>query len=223
MNPRARIRLITDEGSFEEIDSNIQGYDPLKFPSYIEKQKKEMEKSKEVEAVVTGKAKIKDIPFVLGVMNGEFMMGSMGGAVGEKVTRAIELSITERLPLIMICASGGARMQEGMFSLMQMAKTSAAIQRHRESGLFYLSILTNPTMGGVSASFAMLGDIILAEKDALIGFAGPRVIEQTTGEKLPVGFQKPEFLLEHGIIDGIVERQNMKKTIYALIRLHVDK
>lgn len=198
----------------------MQGIDPLNFPLYLEKQKKEIERSGEVEAIVTGKAKIKDIPFVLGIMNSEFMMGSMGSVVGEKVTRAIELSMKEKLPLVLICASGGARMQEGMFSLMQMAKTSAAIQKHRESGLFYLSILTNPTMGGVSASFAMLGDIILAEKGALIGFAGPRVIEQTTGEKLPEGFQKPDFLLEHGIIDGIVERKNMKRTIYSLISLH---
>ena len=153
-------------------------------------------------------------------MDGNFLMGSMGSGVGERITTAIEEAMKEKLPLIIFCVSGGARMQEGMVSLMQMAKTTAAVQKLQEAGLLYISVLTDPTTGGVTASFASLGDIILAEPDALIGFAGPRVIEQTIGEKLPEGFQKAEFLLEHGFIDKIVERKDMKTVLAKLVRLH---
>ena len=153
-------------------------------------------------------------------MDGNFMMGSMGSCVGERITLAIETSIEKHIPLIIFCVSGGARMQEGIISLMQMAKTSSALAKHNEAGLLYISVLTDPTTGGVTASFASLGDIILAEPDALIGFAGPRVIEQTIKQKLPEGFQKSEFLLEHGFIDKIVERKDMKNTLYKIIKLH---
>ena len=178
------------------------------------------EKTKIEEAVKCGTCKINGEQVVLAVMDGNFMMGSMGSAVGERITLAIETSIKKRLPLIIFCVSGGARMQEGIISLMQMAKTSAALAKHNEAGLLYISVLTDPTTGGVTASFASLGDIILAEPDALIGFAGPRVIEQTIKQKLPDGFQKSEFLLEHGFIDKIVERKDMKETLYQIIRLH---
>ena len=172
------------------------------------------------EAVVTGKARIAGNEVVLAVCDGRFMMASMGKVVGEKITRAVEKATGERLPIIIFACSGGARMQEGIHSLMQMAKTSAALKRHHDAGCLYVSVLTDPTTGGVTASFAMLGDIILAEPGALIGFAGPRVIRQTIGQELPKGFQRAEFLLEHGFCDAIVERRNMKKTLTFLLRAH---
>ena len=181
------------------------------------------EKTKIEEAVKCGICEIEGQKVVLGVMDGNFLMGSMGRAVGERITLAIETAIKKKLPLIMFCVSGGARMQEGIVSLMQMAKTSSAIARLNEKGLLYISVLTDPTTGGVTASFASLGDIILAEPKALIGFAGPRVIEQTIKQKLPKGFQSSEFLLEHGFIDKIVERKDMKETLAKLVRLHTTK
>lgn len=193
---------------------------PLDFPEYSEKIKSSQEASELNEAVVTGIGKIYGKDAVIGIMDSKFMMGSMGSVVGEKLTRAIERATKERLPVIIFTASGGARMQEGMFSLMQMAKTSAAIARHNEEGLLYIAVLTDPTTGGVTASFAMLGDIILSEPQVLIGFAGRRVIEQTIKQKLPEGFQSAEFLLEHGFIDKIVNRNELKKTLYRILDIH---
>lgn len=220
ISARRRIKQIADEGTFEEIGADILTKDPLQFEGYLKKVDALKEKTKIEEAVKCGTCKINGEQVVLAVMDGNFMMGSMGSAVGERITLAIETSIKKRLPLIIFCVSGGARMQEGIISLMQMAKTSAALAKHNEAGLLYISVLTDPTTGGVTASFASLGDIILAEPDALIGFAGPRVIEQTIKQKLPDGFQKSEFLLEHGFIDKIVERKDMKETLYQIIRLH---
>ena len=184
------------------------------------KLKKLQEKTGLSEAVVTGKAKIDGREAVIGVCDGRFLMASMGEAVGEKIARAVERATKERLPVILFACSGGARMQEGIVSLMQMAKTSAALKRHSDAGLLYISVPTDPTTGGVTASFAMLGDVILAEPKALIGFAGPRVIEQTIGQKLPDGFQRAEFLLEHGFLDAIVERPQMKETLSKILALH---
>ena len=220
ISARRRIKQIADEGTFEEIGADILTKDPLQFEGYLKKVDALKEKTKIEEAVKCGTCKINGEQVVLAVMDGNFMMGSMGSAVGERITLAIETSIKKRLPLIIFCVSGGARMQEGIISLMQMAKTSAARAKHNEAGLLYITVLTDPTTGGVTASFASLGDIILAEPDALIGFAGPRVIEQTIKQKLPDGFQKSEFLLEHGFIDKIVERKDMKETLYQIIRLH---
>lgn len=220
ISARRRIKQIADEGTFEEIGADILTKDPLQFEGYLKKVDALKEKTKIEEAVKCGTCKINGEQVLLAVMDGNFMMGSMGSAVGERITLAIETSIKKRLPLIIFCVSGGARMQEGIISLMQMAKTSAALAKHNEAGLLYISVLTDPTTGGVTASFASLGDIILAEPDALIGFAGPRVIEQTIKQKLPDGFQKSEFLLEHGFIDKIVERKDMKETLYQIIRLH---
>lgn len=220
ISARRRIKQIADEVTFEEIGADILTKDPLQFEGYLKKVDALKEKTKIEEAVKCGTCKINGEQVVLAVMDGNFMMGSMGSAVGERITLAIETSIKKRLPLIIFCVSGGARMQEGIISLMQMAKTSAALAKHNEAGLLYISVLTDPTTGGVTASFASLGDIILAEPDALIGFAGPRVIEQTIKQKLPDGFQKSEFLLEHGFIDKIVERKDMKETLYQIIRLH---
>lgn len=220
ISARRRIKQIADEGTFEEIGADILTKDPLQFEGYLKKVDALKEKTKIEEAVKCGTCKINGEQVLLAVMDGNFMMGSMGSAVGERITLSIETSIKKRLPLIIFCVSGGARMQEGIISLMQMAKTSAALAKHNEAGLLYISVLTDPTTGGVTASFASLGDIILAEPDALIGFAGPRVIEQTIKQKLPDGFQKSEFLLEHGFIDKIVERKDMKETLYQIIRLH---
>ena len=192
----------------------------MEYKGYEEKIRGLQEKTGLDEAVVTGKAKIEGIETVIGVCDGRFMMASMGGAVGEKITRAVERATKEKLPVILFACSGGARMQEGITSLMQMAKTSAALKRHSDAGLLYISVLTDPTTGGVTASFAMLGDIILAEPGALIGFAGPRVIEQTIRQKLPKGFQRAEFLLEHGFVDAVVPRQQMRETLAALLRFH---
>lgn len=220
VHARRRIEMVTDEGSFEEWDSDLQGGNPLEYKGYEEKLKKLQEKTGLSEAVVTGKAKIDGREAVIGVCDGRFLMASMGEAVGEKIARAVERATKERLPVILFACSGGARMQEGIVSLMQMAKTSAALKRHSDAGLLYISVLTDPTTGGVTASFAMLGDVILAEPKALIGFAGPRVIEQTIGQKLPDGFQRAEFLLEHGFLDAIVERPQMKETLSKILALH---
>ena len=220
ISARRRIKQIADEGSFEEIGANILTKDPLKFDGYLKKVEALKEKTKIEEAVKCGNCTINGEPVVIAVMDGNFMMGSMGSCVGERITLAIETSIEKHIPLIIFCVSGGARMQEGIISLMQMAKTSSALAKHNEAGLLYISVLTDPTTGGVTASFASLGDIILAEPDTLIGFAGPRVIEQTIKQKLPEGFQKSEFLLEHGFIDKIVERKDMKETLYKIIKLN---
>ena len=220
LSARRRIKQIADEGTFEEIGADILTKNPLNFDGYMKKITSLKEKTKIEEAVKCGTCEINGEKVVLAVMDGNFMMGSMGSAVGERITLAIETSIEKRLPLIIFCVSGGARMQEGIVSLMQMAKTSSALAKHNEAGLLYISVLTDPTTGGVTASFASLGDIILAEPDALIGFAGPRVIEQTIKQKLPDGFQRSEFLLEHGFIDKIVERKDMKDTLYNLLKLH---
>lgn len=215
-----RIEMIADENSFEEWDMDLQTKNPLDYKGYEEKIEKLQEKTGLREAVVTGKATILGQPAVLAVCDGRFMMASMGEIVGEKITRAVERATRQELPVIIFACSGGARMQEGIVSLMQMAKTSAALKRHSDAGLLYISVLTDPTTGGVTASFAMLGDIILAEPKALIGFAGPRVIEQTIGQKLPKGFQRSEFLLEHGFIDQIVERPKMRETLGRILEFH---
>lgn len=220
VHARRRIEMIADKDSFEEWDREIESGNPLQFRGYEEKIAAAQEKTGLSEAIVTGKALIGGIPAVLGVCDGRFLMASMGEAVGEKITRAVERAVRERLPVILYACSGGARMQEGIVSLMQMAKTAAAVKRHSDAGLLFISVLTEPTTGGVTASFAMLGDIILAEPKALIGFAGPRVIEQTIGQKLPKGFQRAEFLLEHGFIDRIVEREQQRELLALLLRMH---
>lgn len=220
VHARRRIEMVTDEGSFEEWDSDLQGGNPLEYKGYEEKLEKLQEKTGLSEAVITGKAKIDGRETAIGVCDGRFLMASMGEAVGEKIARTVERATEERLPVILFACSGGARMQEGIVSLMQMAKTSAALKHHSDAGLLYISILTDPTTGGVTASFAMLGDVILAEPKALIGFAGPRVIEQTIGQKLPEGFQRAEFLLEHGFLDAIVERPQMKAVLSKILALH---
>ncbi len=220
VHARRRVEMIADEGTFEEWDHGLNAGNPLSFPGYEEKVKALQEKTNLDEAVMTGKAQINGNEVVLGICDGRFMMASMGWAVGEKIARAVERATEEKLPVIIFACSGGARMQEGIVSLMQMAKTSAALKKHSDAGLLYISVLTNPTTGGVTASFAMLGDVILAEPNALIGFAGPRVIEQTIGQKLPEGFQKSEFLLEHGFIDQIVEREEMKEVLASILSMH---
>ena len=208
LHARRRIAQMSDE--FTEWDETMEFVNPLGKKDYESKHRTAQEKSKLNEAVVTGLARLEGEEYVLGVMDNRFMMASMGSIVGEKITRAVEEATKRKLPVVLFCCSGGARMQEGMISLMQMAKTSAALKRHSDAGLLYISVLTEPTTGGVTASFAMLGDIILAEPGALIGFAGPRVIEQTIGEKLPKGFQRSEFQLEHGFVDAIVERNGRR-------------
>lgn len=220
LKTKTRLKLVLDEGSFEEWETDIADWNPLDFPGYEEKLQKTREKTGIHEAVTIGYGTICGHSAVVGVCDARFLMSSMGYVVGEKITRAVERAAREKLPVILFCCSGGARMQEGIQSLMQMAKTSAALKRHSDAGLLFVSVLTDPTTGGVTASFAMLGDIILAEPGALIGFAGPRVIAQTIGEKLPEGFQRAEFLLEKGLIDGIVERKELKSTLARLIRMH---
>ncbi len=215
-----RIEMLADEGSFEEWNREMEFSNPLDFPGYERKVLATREKTHLEEAIVTGKCSIEGNPAVIGVCDARFIMSSMGHVVGEKITEAVERATQEKLPVILFACSGGARMQEGIVSLMQMAKTSAALKRHHEAGQLFISVLTDPTTGGVTASFAMLGDIILAEPNALIGFAGPRVIEQTIGQKLPEGFQRAEFLLEHGFVDKIVERQEQKQVIGSILRLH---
>ena len=220
MKAKTRIRMIADKGSFKEWSTDIKTKNFLNYPNYEEKIAEVQEKTHLEEAIKIGEAQIDKTRVVLGVCDARFLMGSMGYVVGEKITRAFECATKEKLPVILFCCSGGARMQEGMVSLMQMAKTSAAIKAHSKAGLLYIPVLTDPTTGGVTASFAMLGDIILAEPGALIGFAGPRVIAQTIGQKLPEGFQRSEFLVEHGIIDGIVKRNDLRRTLSGLVKLH---
>lgn len=217
-----RLKLIVDEGSFIEMDEGLSSSDPLKFRdriSYREKLEENKKKSDLEEAAISGEATIDGHPVILVIMDFSFMGGSMGSVVGEKVLRASETALETKKPLITVASSGGARMQEGMFSLMQMARVSAAIARLKEGGVLYISILADPTFGGVTASFAMLGDIILAEPRSLIGFAGPRVIEQTIKQQLPEDFQRAEFLLEHGLIDKVIDRKELKKTVAQIIEL----
>ena len=215
-----RIRMVADYKTFEPWFEDMEVSNPLNYEGYEDKLAAAREKTGLNEAVTVGRCKVFGEDIVLGVCDSRFMMASMGHVVGEKITRAIERATELRLPVFMFCCSGGARMQEGIVSLMQMAKTSAAIKKHGDAGLLYCSILTDPTTGGVTASFAMLGDVIMAEPGALIGFAGPRVIKQTIGQELPEGFQTAEFLVEHGFVDGIVKRENLKKTIHFLIKSH---
>ncbi len=216
-----RVKLLIDEGTFQETDASLESVDPLSFSgpkTYKEKLKKDQELTGLKDAVITGEGKLAGKPVFIGVTDSRFIMGSMGSVVGERLTRIIERSTETHNPLIIVSGSGGgARMYEGMFSLMQMAKTSAALSHHNKAGCLFLSILTNPTMAGIMASFASLGDLIIAEPKALIGFTGPRVIEQTIRQKLPHGFQRSEFLLSHGLIDMIVHRKNLKDTIAKIL------
>lgn len=215
-----RLSTILDEGSLREINEKLTAQDPLDFPGYRAKLETAQKKTGLMEAVVTAVGTVGGHKCVVGVMDSRFMMGSMSSVVGEKITLAIEYATNKKLPLILFCASGGARMQEGILSLMQMAKTSAALARFSEKGLLYISVLTDPTTGGVTASFASLGDVILAEPGALIGFAGPRVIRQTIGEELPEGFQRAEFQEAHGFVDAVVPRTRMREALIRLLLLH---
>lgn len=215
-----RIDSIADEGSFTELDKGMQSSDPIGFPGYTAKLSDAMKSSHLPEAVVCGTATINGNRCAIFVMDSHFMMGSMGSVVGEKITRLFETATAQKLPVIGFTTSGGARMQEGIISLMQMAKVSGAVKRHSDGGNLYITVLTDPTTGGVTASFAMLGDIIIAEPKALVGFAGARVIEQTTGQKLPEGFQRAEFLLEHGFIDMIEDRRRLKYTLAKVLEIH---
>ncbi len=220
MAPMERIQMVCDEGSFREMNGDFTSEDPLHFPDYGKKLTALHNATGQTDAFVSGVCRIAGIKVALGVLDSRFLMGSMGTVVGEKILRLTEYAGRKKLPLIIFSASGGARMQEGLFSLMQMAKTAAAVDRFKQNGGLFLSFLTNPTTGGVSASFASLGDIILAEPDALICFAGPRVIQQTIGQTLPEGFQHAEFLLEHGMLDAIVEREKCRETLYKLLAWH---
>lgn len=220
ISAKERLSLLVDEGTFEELFTGIETANPLKFPGYEEKLAQTREKTGLDEAVLTGRTRICGYDIALGIMDSNFIMASMGTVVGEKITRLFEYAQEHSLPVVLFTASGGARMQEGIMSLMQMAKVSAAVQRHSKAGLFYLTVLTDPTTGGVTASFAMEGDIILAEPQTLVGFAGRRVIENTVRETLPADFQKAEFLLEHGFVDKIVRRQDLRETIGTLLNLH---
>ncbi|MFC3928641.1 acetyl-CoA carboxylase, carboxyltransferase subunit beta [Streptococcus caprae] len=215
-----RLAITVDEGSFVELFKGIETTDPLKFPGYKAKLVQTREKTGLDEAVITGLAEMNGVKMALAIMDSNFIMASMGTVVGEKLTRLFEYATEEKLAVVIFTASGGARMQEGIMSLMQMAKVSAAVKRHSNAGLFYLTVLTDPTTGGVTASFAMLGDVIIAEPQSLIGFAGRRVIETTVRENLPDDFQKAEFLLEHGFVDAIVKRTEMKDTIAKLVAFH---
>ncbi|PTM58082.1 acetyl-CoA carboxylase, carboxyltransferase subunit beta [Desmospora activa] len=222
LSARERIGITVDEGRFFEFDAELVSEDPLHFPHYLEKLKKDREKTGQNEAVVTGECTIGGYPAIIGVMDSHFRMGSMGSVVGEKIARAADRAATKRYPFILFSASGGARMQEGVLSLMQMAKTSAALERLHRERLLFVSILTNPTTGGVSASFSSLGDLNIAEPEALIGFAGRRVIEQTVRQKLPDDFQTAEFLLKHGQLDQVVHRSRMRDTLIQILDLHTD-
>ena len=215
-----RIEMLIDEGTFEEWNAHMDFSNPLNFPGYEKKVQATKERTKLNEAIITGKGRIGGQETAFGVCDARFFMSSMGHIMGEKITQMVERATKEQLPVIIYACSGGARMQEGIVSLMQMAKTSAALKRHHEAGQLFISVLTDPTTGGVTASFAMLGDIILAEPGALVGFAGPRVIEQTIRQKLPEGFQRAEFLLEHGFVDKIVERKDQKEVLSQILRLH---
>lgn len=220
LSARQRIRILADTGSFTELFSDVRSADPIAFPGYQKKLEIAQVASGETEAVICGTAAIERQKCGLFVMEASFMMGSMGTAVGEKITRLFEYALEHCMPVVGFTVSGGARMQEGLLSLMQMAKTSGAVKRHSDAGLLYITVLTNPTTGGVTASFAMEGDIILAEPGATVGFAGARVIEQTMRKSLPKGFQTSEFLLEHGFVDAVVARQEQKATLSKLLRLH---
>lgn len=217
---RQRLSITIDEDNFEEFAGNIYSRDPLEFPRYTDKLKNSKDKTGLTEAIITGEGTIAGIPVAIGVMDFNFMGGSMGSVVGEKVTLAVERSIETGNPLILFSTSGGARMQEGLISLMQMAKTSAAIKKLHKAGILYICVMTDPTSGGVTASFASLADIILAEKGALIAFAGPRVIKQTISAELPEGFQRASFLQEHGMVDRVVERQNIKDELAKILKIH---
>lgn len=219
LNARKRIEFTVDKGSFKEIDADMKPVDFLKFPGYGDK----IKKSEVNDAIITGEAKINGYPVMLAVMDFEFMGGSMGSVVGEKTVRAIEAAIEKNCPVIIVSASGGARMQEGIISLMQMGKTSAALARLADRGLAYISLLTDPTTGGVAASFAMLGDVNIAEPKALVGFAGPRVIEQTIRQQLPEGFQLSEFLEKHGMVDIVAERKNMRDVLTKVLKFFSKK
>lgn len=220
MTPSERIDLILDTDSFRELNPHMVSADPLEFPEYKEKLEKDQKKTGHKEAVVTGEGMIGGTPVVLGVMDPAFRMGSMGSVVGEKITRAIERALDLHAPFILFSASGGARMQEGILSLMQMAKTSAALKKMDEAGLLFVSVMTHPTTGGVSASFASLGDYNFAEPEALIGFAGRRIIEQTIRQELPEDFQTAEFLLKHGQLDKVLHRKDMKNVLSAIVQMH---
>ncbi len=220
MSSRERVGYLADEKTFEELFEELKSRDILSFPGYDQKLRNAKLASREKEAVLCGTAEIGGNPCALFIMDPSFMMGSMGTVVGEKITRLFEYATERELPVVGYTVSGGARMQEGILSLMQMAKTSAAVRRHSDAGNFYLTVLTDPTTGGVTASFAMEGDVIMAEPGATVGFAGARVIEQTIRKKLPQGFQKAEFLLEHGFVDLIVPRAQQKETISKLLRMH---
>ena len=222
MGGRQRLRMLVDKGTFRELFAGVEGHDPLGFPGYREKLEQVQAASNETEGVLCGTARIGGQPCCLFIMEPYFMMGSMGTAVGEKITRLFEYATAHRRPVVGYTVSGGARMQEGIFSLMQMAKTSAALKRHSDAGLLYITVLTDPTTGGVTASFAMEGDIHLAEPGATIGFAGPRVIEQTTRKKLPPGFQTAEFLLDHGFVDAIVPRRDQQAVLANLLQIHQE-
>jgi len=220
---RDRMKMFADEGNFEELFATLSSTNIIDFPDYDGKLKKAKENSLENEGILCAVTKVDDIKCAVFTMNPQFMMGSMGTVVGEKIALLFEYALEHSLPIVGFTISGGARMQEGILSLMQMAKTSAAVKRHSDAGLLYITVICDPTTGGVTASFAMLGDIILAEPKALIGFAGPRVIEQTIRQKLPTGFQTAEFLLEKGFIDKIVPRKEQRQTIAAILRLHGGK
>jgi len=215
-----RINLIIDQDSFQEINENLSFNDPIQFPGYAEKYNQAVLNTELNEAVVTGFAKLKGNDIMIGVMDSRFMMGSMGVIVGYKISSLFEVALRKKMPVIIFSASGGARMQEGLFALMQMARTASAVQEFNEAGGYYISVLTNPTTGGVSASFAFLGDTIIAEPKALIGFAGQRVIRQTIREELPDGFQTAEYLLEHGFIDTIVCREDLRDKLAWLVEFH---
>lgn len=223
MSPKERIEITCDEGSFQELDANMQPKNPMEYPEYRDVIEKAQKKAGIKEGVVTGHCKIEGHNAVIAIMDSHFMMGSMGSVVGEKVTRAVETATREKLPIIIFTTSGGARMQEGIISLMQMAKVSEALGRHDEAGLLYVTVLTDPTTGGVTASFAMLGDIILSEPKALIGFAGQRVIQGTIHQKLPEGFQRAEFQLEHGFVDRIVHREELREELGKILQMHEPK
>lgn len=223
MDAHTRIALTLDEGCFFEYDAGVTSVDPLAFPGYPEKVQKAQADSGLNEGVVTGEGTLDGNPVVIGVMDSRFIMGSMGSAMGEKLTRAMEKALQKHYPMILFTASGGARMQEGILSLMQMAKTSVALERMNEKGVLFVSIITHPTTGGVSASFASLGDIMLAEPGAMFGFAGRRVIEQTIRQKLPEDFQTAEFTLKHGLIDKVVHRKDMRDTLATVLRIHSER
>ncbi len=223
INAKTRINQLCDKKTFKEFDKNLKSYNALMFPKYDEKLEKSIKQTKINDAIITGMCEIGGFKTTFGAMEPEFIMASMGSVVGEKITRMFEYSYDKDIPAVLILCSGGARMQEGVLSLMQLAKTTSALRRMNEKGLPLFTILADPTTGGVTASFAMLGDVIIGEPNALIGFAGPRVIQQTIGQKLPDGFQRSEFLLEHGMIDMVVHRKNLKNTLKTLLKIHYKK